>query len=113
MEDVKSTLEQLKNDGKDVDVQDAEGRSGLWLAASEGHLSVLEFLVSEGANVDATNNDGKTALMMASYSGHLSVCEYLISQNCDATIQCELGTALDAAKAGKKEEIVALLRPLQ
>ena len=76
----------MKIEGNDVNVRDAEGRSGLWLAASEGHLSVLELLVSEGANVDATSNDGKTALMIASYSGHLSVCEYLISQNCDATI---------------------------
>ena len=42
MKDVKSTLEELKNDGKDVDVQDAEGRSGLWLAASKGHLSVVK-----------------------------------------------------------------------
>ena len=113
MENVKSTLEKLKIEGNDVNVQDAEGRSGLWLAASEGHLSVLEFLVSEGANVDATSNDGTTALMMASFKGHMYVCEYLISQNCDATIQCELGTALDAAKAGKNEEIVALLESLK
>ena len=113
LDDVKSTLEKLKNEGNDVNVQDADGRTGLWLAAFKGHLPVLEFLVSEGANVDATSNDGMTGLMMASVKGHLSVCEYLISQNCDATIQCELGTALDAAKAGKNEEIVALLRSLQ
>ena len=113
MEDVKSTLEELINYGKDVDVQDAEGRSGLWLAASGGHLSVLEFLVSEGANVDATNNERKTALMIASFNGHMSVCEYLISQNCDVMIQCKAETTLDYAMDGKNEEIVALLKTLQ
>ena len=113
MENVKSTLEKLKNEGNDVNVRDAEGRSGLWLAASEGHLSVLEFLVSEGANVDATNNERKTALMIASFNGHMSVCEYLISQNCDVMIQCKAKTALDYAIDGKNEEIVALLKLFQ
>ena len=103
----------MKIEGNDVNVQDAEGRSGLWLAASEGHLSVLEFLVSEGANVDATNNERKTALMIASSNGHMSVCEYLISQNCDVLIQCKEETALDYATDGKNEEIVALLKPFQ
>ena len=113
MDNVKSTLEELKKDDKDVNVQDANGKTGLWLAASKGHLPVLEFLVSEGANVDHTDKDGKTGLMMASYSGHLSVCQYLISQNCDVMIQCKGKTALDAAKIGKNEEIAALLESLK
>ena len=113
LENVKSTLEKLKIEGNDVNAQDAEGRSGLWLAASKGHLSVLEFLVSEGANVDATNNERKTALMIASFNGHMSVCEYLISQNCDVLIQCKAETALDYAIDGKNEEIVALLKSFQ
>ena len=110
MDNVKSTLEELKKVDKDVNIQDADGKTGLWLAASEGHLPVLEFLVSEGANVDATDKDGQTGLMMASCYGHLSVCEYLISQNCDVMIQYQGATALAFAKQGGKEEIVALLK---
>ena len=113
MDDGKSTLEKLKNDGNDVNVQDADGRTGLWLAALGGHLPVLEFLVSEGANVDDKNKEGQTALMEASYYGHLSVCEHLISQNCDVMIQWDGLTALDAAKQGQNEEIVALLESLK
>ena len=112
LDNVKSTLEELKKDDKDVNVQDANGKTGLWLAASGGHLPVLEFLVSEGANVDHTDKDGKTGLMMASYSGHLSVCQYLISQNCDVMIQSDIGTALDTAKREGHQDIVDLLKPL-
>ena len=112
LDNVKSTLEELKKDDKDVNVQDADGKTGLWLAASKGHLPVLEFLVSEGANVDDTDKDGMTGLMMASGYGHLSVCQYLISQNCDVMIQRNGFTALDYAKSyGENEEIVALLEP--
>ena len=110
MENVKSTLEKLKNEGNDVNVRDAEGRSGLWLAAFKGHLSVMEFLVSEGAHVDDTEIDGTTALMIASFYGHLSVCEYLISQNCDVTIKSKYGTALDVATILGHQDIVDLLK---
>ena len=52
LKNVKSTLERLKNEGKYVNVRDADG---IRWSAKEGHLSVVEFLVSEGADVNATD----------------------------------------------------------
>merc|ERR1712110_713359 len=46
--------------------------------------------------------------MTAAYLGHFEVCEFLVSNGADVTIK-----AMECAKFGKNEEIVALLRPLQ
>ena len=110
LDDVKSSLEKLKNAGKDVDVQDADGRIGLHLSASEGNLSVVEFLVSEGADVNAKNNDKETPLIEAAFCGHYKVCQFLVSNGADVNIESEFGTAMELAKKEGYDRIADFLR---
>ena len=91
-----------------VNFRDVNGRTGLHLASSMGHLETVKFLVSEGANVDAETPDGFSPLMMACINGHFTICKYLLWQNCDISINVRGFTALDYAKIKGHEEIVAL-----
>ena len=109
-DNVKSSLEQMKKDEMDVSIQDANGRNGLHLASSKGHLSVVEFLVSEGADVNATNNDKETALTEAAFCGHFEVCQYLVSNGADVTVVSEFGTALELAEEEGHDAIVDFLK---
>ena len=110
LDDVKSTLEKLKNEGNDVNVRDADGNSGLHLGAKKGHLPVVEFLFSEGTDVNATNNDKETALIKAAFFGHLEVCEYLVSNGADVTVKSKFGTAMKLAKKKGHDAIVDFLK---
>ena len=111
MDGVKSTLEELKNDGKDVDVKDADGRIGLHWSACKGHLSVVEFLVSEGADVNATDARWKeTPLIEAAWNGYFKVCQFLVSNGADVTVDSKVGTALDCAKRNGHDCIADFLR---
>ena len=91
-----------------VNLQDNDGRTGLHLASSMGHLETAKFLVSEGANVDAETYNGFSPLMMACINGHFTICKYLLWQNCDISVNVRGFTALDYAKIKGHEEIVAL-----
>ena len=91
-----------------VNFRDHNGRTGLHLASSMGHLETVKFLVSEGADVDAETDDGFSPLMMACIDGHFSICKYFLRQNCDISVNVRGFTALDYARIKGHEEIVAL-----
>ena len=80
---------------KDVDCQDADGRTGIMLAGAGGHMNVVEYLHKEGAKIDIMDNEGFTALMLSAVNRHRPVVEFLLSHKADVTAQCKYGTALD------------------
>lgn len=50
----------LLNEGIDVNSIDLDGRTGLHIAACEGHVEVVKLLLSRKANIDARDRWGST-----------------------------------------------------
>ncbi|KAF5466134.1 hypothetical protein F2P56_016087 [Juglans regia] len=74
--DVKG-VEDLLNEGIDVNSIDLDGRTALHIAACEGHVEVVELLLSRKANLDARDRWGSTAAADAKYYGHTEVYNIL------------------------------------
>jgi serine/threonine protein kinase len=66
----KRTMEDLLDQGVNVNARDSMGRTALMLAASKGHGGAAKFLIKRGANVNARDINGKTALIRAIEGGH-------------------------------------------
>ncbi|XVE84390.1 hypothetical protein DITRI_Ditri17bG0008700 [Diplodiscus trichospermus] len=74
--DVKG-VEDLLNDGIDVNSIDLDGRTALHIAACEGHVDVVRLLLSRKANIDARDRWGSTAAADAKYYGNVDVYDIL------------------------------------
>lgn len=74
--DVKG-VEDLLNEGIDVNSIDLDGRTALHIAACEGHVEVVKLLLSRKANMDARDRWGSTAAADAKYYGNVEVYEIL------------------------------------
>lgn len=70
--DVKG-VEDLLNEGIDVNSIDLDGRTALHIAACEGHVQVAKLLLSRKANLDARDRWGSTAAADAKYYGNTEV----------------------------------------
>ncbi|KAF7805298.1 integrin-linked protein kinase 1-like [Senna tora] len=74
--DVKG-VEDLLNEGIDVNSIDLDGRTALHIAACEGHVEVVKLLLSRKANIDARDRWGSTAAADAKYYGNTEVYNIL------------------------------------
>ncbi|XP_022722877.1 dual specificity protein kinase shkC-like isoform X2 [Durio zibethinus] len=74
--DVKG-VEDLLNEGVDVNSIDLDGRTALHIAACEGHVEVVKLLLSRKANIDARDRWGSTAAADAKYYGNVDVYNIL------------------------------------
>ncbi|GKV02168.1 hypothetical protein SLEP1_g14632 [Rubroshorea leprosula] len=74
--DVKG-VEDLLNEGIDVNSIDLDGRTALHIAACEGHVEVAKLLLSRKANIDARDRWGSTAAADAKYYGNIDVYNIL------------------------------------
>ncbi|KAK9200558.1 hypothetical protein WN944_015756 [Citrus x changshan-huyou] len=74
--DVKG-VEDLLNEGSDVNSIDLDGRTALHIAACEGHVEVVKLLLSKKANIDARDRWGSTAAADAKYYGNVEVYNIL------------------------------------
>ncbi|KAI4374006.1 hypothetical protein MLD38_012056 [Melastoma candidum] len=70
-------VEDLLNEGIDVNSIDLDGRTALHIAACEGHVEVVRLLLSRRANMDARDRWGSTAAADAKYYGNLEVYNVL------------------------------------
>ena len=64
----------------DLNVKDADGRTGLINAAAQGQLDVVQALIAAGADLNAKDNSGRTALFHALEARYDSVADFLLSQ---------------------------------
>jgi len=65
--------------------QDADGRTALWHAASNGHGEVVDYLLQHGLDVNLPDMEGRTPISGAAGRGHESVVEKLLMHiNADA-----------------------------
>ncbi|XP_061989639.1 integrin-linked protein kinase 1-like [Rosa rugosa] len=70
-------VEDLLNQGIDVNSIDLDGRTALHIAACEGHIDVCRLLLSRKANIDARDRWGSTAAADAKYYGNTDVYNIL------------------------------------
>ena len=68
LDEVKSNLETLKNEGKDINTQNSDGDTCLDLASTNGHVNITQFLLAndadcmcnpEGSVGNSCNNNGQ------------------------------------------------------
>tara|TARA_B100001248_G_scaffold262700_2_gene261150 strand:- start:40740 stop:41663 length:924 start_codon:yes stop_codon:yes gene_type:complete len=62
---------------KIINAVDKAGRTALYLAASNGSLSVVKVLVEAGADYQIANNEGNTPIQAAEKYGYQEVVEFL------------------------------------
>ncbi|XP_057957046.1 integrin-linked protein kinase 1-like [Malania oleifera] len=74
--DVKG-VEDLLDEGTDVNSIDLDGRTALHIAACEGRVDVVKLLLSRRANIDARDRWGSTAAADAKYYGNVDVYNIL------------------------------------
>ncbi|KAK8709555.1 hypothetical protein V6N13_060570 [Hibiscus sabdariffa] len=95
-------LEELLDEGIDVDSIDLDGRTALHIAACEGHLEVVELLLRRDANIDARDHWGSTAAADAKYYGNLDV--YNLLKACGASIPKTRKTPMTVSNPGDVPE---------
>lgn len=90
----------------------AYGSTPLHFAAYNGQGMVIGTLLVHGANINARNNRGLTPLMDAAGNGKKAAVQVLLANSADTSLKNDSRqTALDLARAGHWEEIVAMLEP--
>jgi len=89
---------------------DADGSTGLHLAAMSGHLRLTQELVARGCQVNATDSRSRTPLHVACSEGFAEVALELIMGGCDANLTDEnQQTALHRAVLLSGPEVVSVL----
>ncbi|CAM8932755.1 unnamed protein product [Rhodiola kirilowii] len=73
-------VEDLLNDGVDVNSIDLDGRTALHVASCEGHVEVVKLLLSRKANIDARDRWGSTAAADAKHYGYVELYNILRSR---------------------------------
>ena len=74
-----TAVEQLIDDGAEVNAQGRIGNTALIYAAQEGHTRVVEILVEAGAAVEMRNDFNATAYKLALGHGHSRIVEIIES----------------------------------
>ena len=82
--------------GADVATADENGRSGVWKAASSGHVSTLRALLGAGGDANARSNDselnrklglaGASAVYITAQNGHVDCVEELTASKADVLL---------------------------
>lgn len=110
-----SDLEALKNAIQTnpdlVNQPDEKGFTPLILATYLGETNTVELLIDHGADINAQDpNMGMTALMGVCFKGSEDLAKLLVERGADTSLKNKQGeTALDFAKRGGFEGVVALL----
>ncbi len=70
-------LQRLYASGVDMGAADYDGRTGIHLAASEGHLEAVKFLVAKSVNINPKDRLGGTPLSDAKRGDFINIIAYL------------------------------------
>lgn len=93
-----------------IDVQDAQGRTALVIAAAQGNSGAVRALISGKANVNIEDKNGQTALFEAVLAGHAEIVQLLLVAGAATDHRVWEGwTPLHAACAWNHGECVRLL----
>jgi len=91
-------IQELLEDGANIDGQSRKGYSPVHLAAMKGHLEAVELLIKEEADVNNVSVKGTTPLMSATYRSYTAIAQALLAAGADTKPRSNNGnTALDLA----------------
>ena len=103
-------VEDVLNEGADVDAQVEGYGNALQIASLEGHDQVVQTLLDKGADVNAQGGEYGNALQAASLRGHGQVVQMLLDKGVDVNAQGGLySNALQAASQGGHDQVVQML----
>jgi ankyrin repeat protein len=103
-------LDQLREQGAEIDYRDRVNCTPLHHAAFEGRLDTVRYLIAAGADLHAADLFFGTPLCLAAIKGHLAVVNLFVESNVNLNQDCEhLGTAAHAACAGGNMAVVKVL----
>jgi ankyrin repeat protein len=71
-------LQRMKSVSIELDEEDEDGETALFIAARLGNLSIAKLLIDGGADLNASDLDGVTVLMTAARNGHKEVVDWLL-----------------------------------
>lgn len=108
-------LQALLADDADINALDEHGQTGLMIAARDGKTAAVRWLIEHGADLNHTAKYHLSALMLAVINGRDAIVGILVDAGADRSIQgsgapgFDGKTALDIARGGNREIMVALL----
>ncbi|STX52092.1 ankyrin 3 [Legionella busanensis] len=81
-----SLVEELIDQGTEVNIADSDGDTPLLMALKNHYLQVASYLIASKANVNLANNDGITPLHMAANFGHLPLIKQLTDEGAKVNV---------------------------
>jgi ankyrin repeat protein len=109
----KVIVEYLIENGIEVNQDNQDGESALYVASENGHKAVVQYLLEQkDINVNQRDKSGISALMRASNLGHNEIVQLLLKhKDVDVNLHCEDGFSalVDASIGGRKEAVQLLL----
>lgn len=78
-----TSVQQLLNDGADIDALDKDKRSPLFLACQNGHDNIAQLLLQKGAAINTCNKDRTSPLFIACKNGHETTVDFLLKNGID------------------------------
>jgi hypothetical protein len=99
--------QRLLDCGADVNAQDSELWTPLYLAAWTGRLDFAQMLLKHGAAINVPTDDGETPLHRASANGQVDVVQLLLEHGADPNMSDKRGEV--PSDVASRREIVQLL----
>lgn len=94
----------------DVNYQDADGRSTLYVLALEGRVDMADYVLARGADPEVGDLEGRTPLHVAAWQGHAPLVDLLLSRGALVDAQdADQRTALQSAAWQGQAHVVRLL----
>jgi hypothetical protein len=105
-----SEIQDLKQRGGDVNMQDRDGKTPLLMAIGSGKDDIVSYLILAGAKINQADKDGYTPLLLALDGEHWSIADFLIRQKANVNTRRPFGqTPLYYAIKGGNPSMVKLL----
>lgn len=101
-ESLRAVVRFILQNGAQVDVNDAKGKTALFYAVEQKDLPAIDLLLTAGANINHKNNAGETAIFLPAKEGNIEMVKALLQKGASAKIANKQGTtpAMYAVQSG-------------
>lgn len=76
-------VEQLIDNGADINIQDETGQTALIAASDQGYFGIVELLLNRGANPNIKDKDGDSALDIARFKDHEEIVKLFVAHGAE------------------------------